>query len=920
MRITLSKIKRVATCALSLVLCISGVAAQQQTGTLRGQLKDVLGGVIVSATVSVIDANGVEKSAPTDGEGRYVVSSLVPGNYIVRASQEGFALYENLEVAIAAGRTATLDVALMVELKTEGVTVSPDDRNVNTDPENNASAIILRGKDLESLSDDPDQLAEDLRALAGGMDGPNGTQFIVDGFTGVRIPSKSSILEVRINANPFTAEQDNLGFGRVEITTKAGANSFNVQAFVNFSDESLNARNPYAPNRAPYQARLFGGNVSGPIIPKKSSYFVDYEERDIDENAIVNATILDSSNNITSFSQVVVTPQRRKNFTARFDYQLNKNNTLVARYNVLKTSTDNAGIGGFSLLSRAINLSGTEHTLQLSNTMIVNPSTLNVTRFQFISSRNERAGDNSLPGIIVQQSFNGGGSQVGLAFNDADRYELQDYVTHVRGPHLWNVGGRLRLTRIADVAPSDFGGTFVFSSLEQYRRVLLGVPGARPSQFTIASGDPRAGVSQWDFGGFIQDDWRLRPNFTLSLGARFESQNNTDDKLNIAPRIAFAWALGGSKAGTRPKTIIRGGGGIFYSRVNEDLTLQANRFNGINQQSFIVTDPDFFPNIPPAGALQVLAAPQTTRRVADDLKTPYSMKAVISIERQLPLNNSTLSLVYIHERDRRLLRSRNINAPLPGTFIPGQPESGVRPFGDSGNIFQYESTGKNVSNSLLVMFRGNLHKTLSMNARLGIARIYGDTEGASYFPANSYDLQSEYGPQSYYSTFAGVVSLLYRAPWAITVTPTFRFHSADRFNITTGFDTNGDAVFTERPAFATDLNKPGVVVTRFGAFDPNPDPGQALIPRNFGTTPGQFQANVRVSKLFGFGTIKAAPSAKAAPEEKRFYLLFSLQVTNLFNSTNLGPFTGNLSSPLFGLSNSSGGTARRLEMQLRFSF
>lgn len=924
MRITRSKIKRVVTCALSLVLCASGVVAQQQTGTLRGQLKDVLGGVIVSATVSVIDANGAEKSTPTDGEGRYVVPSLKPGTYIVRASQAGFALYENAGIVIVAGGTATLDVAMMVELKAEGVTVSSNERNLSADPENNASAIILRGKDLEALSDDPDQLAEDLRALAGGMDGPNGTQFLVDGFSGGRIPSKSSILEVRINANPFTAEQDNLGFGRVEIITKAGAESFNGQAFINFNDESLNARNPYAPNRASYQARLFGGNITGPIVAKKSSYFFDYEERDIDENAIVNATILDPLNNVAQFSQVVVTPQRRKNFTARFDYQLNKNNTLVARYNVLKTSTDNAGIGGFSLPSRGIDLSGTEHTLQLSNTMIVNPSTLNVTRFQFIRSRSERAGDNSLPGIIVQQSFIGGGSQVGLAFNDTDRYELQDYVTHVRGPHVWNVGGRLRLTRIADVAPSDFGGTFVFSSLEQYRRVLLGVPGARPSQFTIAGGDPRATVSQWDFGGFIQDDWRVRPNFTLSLGARFESQNNTDDKINIAPRIAFAWAPGGPKAGGRPKTIIRGGGGIFYSRVNEDLTLQANRFNGVTQQSFIITNPDFFPNAPPAGALQALAASQLTRRLADDLKTPYSMKAVISVERQLPLNNLTLSLVYIHERDRRLLRSRNINAPLPGTFTPGQPNSGVRPFGNTGNIFLFESTGKSDSNTLLVIFRGNLHKTLSMNARFGVARIYGDTEGASYFPANSYDLQSEYGRQSYYSTFAGVVSMQYRAPWAITVTPMAKFYSAASFNITTGLDTNGDAVFTERPALATDFNKPGVVITRFGAFDPNPEPGQALIPRNFGISPGQFQANVRVSKLFGFGTVggaQAGPAgAKAAPAEKRFYMLFSLQVTNLFNSTNPGPYIGNLSSPLFGLSNSSGGPARRIEMQLRFSF
>jgi hypothetical protein len=159
--------------------------------------------------------------------------------------------------------------------------------------------------------------------------------------------------------------------------------------------------------------------------------------------------------------------------------------------------------------------------------------------------------------------------------------------------------------------------------------------------------------------------------------------------------------------------------------------------------------------------------------------------------------------------------------------------------------------------------------------------------------------------------------MMYRAPWAITVTPIFRFRSAERFNITTGLDTNGDAIFTERPAFATDLSKPDVVVTRFGAFDLNAPPGQSLIPRNLGKAPGQFQANLRVSKLFGFGTVARAGSG---PPDKRFFLLFTEQATNLFNSANQGPYIGNLSSPLFDSSNISGGPARRVELQLRFSF
>jgi hypothetical protein len=916
MRLFELTMRRAAFLAACLALCVCNVLARQTTGTLRGQIKDELGGVITGASVTLVGADASRKSVATNGEGIFVFSGLAPGSYTLSAAQEGFATYESAGIAVRAGQAETLEIRMAVALKDEETTVAAEGPGAGADPADSAGSIVLRGRDLDSLSDDPDQLADDLRTLAGGIDGPNGSQVFVDGFSNTRLPPKSSILEVRINSNPFTAEQDNLGFGRIEVITKAGAEKLTGQAFFNFTDESLNARNPYALERGPYQARLFGGNVTGPIVKNKAAYFFDFERREIDENATVNAKILDAAGNVASFGQVILTPQRRTTFSARADYQLDKKNTLVARYNLLQTTADNAGIGGFSLATRAYDTSGSEHTLQLSDTMIVNASTLNVTRFQFIRNRREQRGDNSTPAVIVQDAFTGGGAQVGLAFNDTDRFELQNNTTHAVGPHVWTFGGRLRAVRVSDAAPANFGGTYLFSSLEQYRQVLLGVPGARPTQFTIAGGDPLASVNQLDFGGYVQDDWRIRPNLTLSAGARVESQSNTGDKINFAPRVAFAWAPGPVAGGKRPKLIVRGGGGIFYSRVGEDLTLQANRFDGLNQLRFIVADPAFYPRIPTVEELALAAAPQTTRRVAGDIKAPYSVKGVISVERQLPLNNSTLGVIFIHERDGHLLRSRNINAPLPGT--------GLRPLGNDGNVFVFESSGRSVANTLLVTFRGNVTRSLSINARYGLGSVRGDTEGASYFPADSYDLGSEYGPQSYYSKHAASLAMIYRAPWNVTISPILQARTPERFNITTGLDNNGDAVFTDRPAFAADLGRPGVVVTPFGAFDTNPLPGQTIVPRNYGRGPGSVQANLRVSKLFGIGTVggaKAAPSgAKAAPPESRFYLMLTMQVTNLFNSTNQGPIIGNLSSPLFGRSNVLGGTARRIEFQTRFAF
>ncbi|MDT5295982.1 MAG: hypothetical protein QOJ76_2862, partial [Acidobacteriota bacterium] len=229
--------------------------AQQSQGTLRGKVADELGGVIIGATVTATDSAGVAKTATTDAQGNYVFSALPPGRYAVRISQGGFAPYENADVEVQAGRTEPLNIVLTVAIEQEEVTVTSE-APVGTEPESSAGAVVLRGADLDALPDDPDDLSEALQALAGPSAGSDeGAQIFVDGFTGGRLPPKESIREIRINRNPFSAEYDRLGYGRVEIFTKPGTDRFRGQASFNFNDESLNARSPFAATRAPYQAR-----------------------------------------------------------------------------------------------------------------------------------------------------------------------------------------------------------------------------------------------------------------------------------------------------------------------------------------------------------------------------------------------------------------------------------------------------------------------------------------------------------------------------------------------------------------------------------------------------------------------------------------------------------------------------------------
>src|SRR6266436_4392862 len=335
-----------------LILSLSvGAFGQQATGTIKGQVSDEFGGVIVGASVVAVDASGTKKTATTNGEGNFIISSLAVGKYIVQITAPGFATYENAEIDLTSTRSQQLSVTLKVTIEQQKVTVTPEGAGVNTEPENNLGAIVLKGSDLESLPDDPDDLAAALQALAGPAAGPNGGQIYIDGFSGGRMPPLSSIREIRINSNPYSAEYDRPGFGRIEILTKPGTDRFRGQASFSFNNQALNSRNPFATTRPPYLSRQFGGNISGPISKKKASFFIDFEKRDINDDAVINGSTLDANLNIIPFNDTVPTPNRRTEFSPRIDYQINSNNTLVARYEY-EHSTNVTGVGGFSLASR----------------------------------------------------------------------------------------------------------------------------------------------------------------------------------------------------------------------------------------------------------------------------------------------------------------------------------------------------------------------------------------------------------------------------------------------------------------------------------------------------------------------------------------------------------------------------------------
>jgi len=981
-------------------LCVSVaglVVAQQRAGSLRGQVLDELGGAIVGASVTVIDAKGVEKSVVTNNAGTYIVNGLAPGKYTVRAVNAGFAISETPDVEVTSGKPVQFDVILKVAIEEQKVTVAADSRELSTEPENNAGAVVLKGADLDSLPDDPDDLAAALQALAGPSAGPNGGQIFVDGFTGGRLPPRSSIREIRINSNPFSAEYDRLGFGRIEILTKPGTDRFRGQASFNFNDDALNSRNPFSasPKRPPIQTRQYGGNISGPISKKKASFFIDFDKRDVDDEALIVAQVLDANNNIIGFAASAPTPSRRTTFSPRIDYQLNQNNTLVGRYGYTK-NTRVVGVGGFSLPSRAYDTESSEHNVQLTETAILSKTIVNETRFQLERQTSVQNADNSIPTIEVQDAFTGGGSQVGQSHTDTTNLELTNNTSFALRNHALKAGGRLRWVDITQVSPQNFGGTFTFfgggfapvldandqptgaidaiTSIERYRRTQVflaqGLTGAQiralgggASQFRLSSGNPESKVRQWDFGGFVQDDWKVRPNLTLSLGLRYENQDNIGSNLNFAPRLGFAWSPGGQQS----KTVLRGGYGIFYDRVSENLTMTAERLNGVNQQQFTVQNPDFFPLIPTPDQLIAFAVPGTVYRLSDSLQAPYTMQGVFSVERQLP-RNLTVAASYINVRTLHVLRTLPLDAPLPGTFIPGVIGSGIRPLNCADfippdvnpsttcNIFEYDSSGRYNQNQFILNFNSRFNRNITMTAYYVLSKANSDTDGVGSIPADPYNLSLDYGRASGDIRHRFVMTGNFRAPWGISLNPFVIVQSGRPFNITLGRDLNGDTFNLERPALApagANCDDPNIKCTPYGNFKLTFGPGDVMIPRNFAEGPGSTTVNLRVSKTWNFGSEGSSASNTNDQQNRdrqrstmmgggmaggrgpggpgggarggfggpdrggfgggggagssRYSLTFSLNFQNILNHTNFSNPVGNLGSGLFGESTSTAG-------------
>jgi hypothetical protein len=914
------------------------------TGTLGGQVADPSGAVIPQASLTVTSAAGVSRTGTSDATGQYVIHGLPPGQYTVTVQATGFSTFTSPPVRIVAGQTQHLNVSLAIQMEQQQVQVSGDTPGVSVDPDNNVSAVVLTGKDLDALSDDPDELSNELTALAGPAAGPSGGQIYIDGFTGGQLPPKSAIRAIIINQNPFSAQYDTPGYGRVEILTKPGTDKLHGQLFMNASASAFNTANPFAQNQPPYHTLQYDGNVSGPL-GKKASFFFSFDRRDIQDNSIVNAivpyvpnpatcgpesTVVAGANG-TPCSLAVPYPQTRMDISPRIDYQLTPNQTLTVRYSYYQDTRTNSGVGSFVLPSQGYNSNEIENRIQISDSQVYGAKFVNNTRFQFVRDQTNQTPQVDAPAINVLQSFQGGGSPLGTSRDTETRYEFQNYASLALAKHYVRFGGRLRDIQDTNYSNANFEGTYTYSSLNDYQA-------NKPSQFSITTGTPNQSVGVIDLGLYAEDDWKVRPNFTLSYGLRFETQNHIPNKANFAPRVALSYGLGGG-GGKPPKTVLRAGYGIFFNRYTYDLLLNVDRYN-LNQQGQVQSIQPNPNGTPPDSTTQESTALPTYYRTQPGLNAPASIETGTGIEHQVNKSVS-VSATYLYSRGIHQLLSRNVDAPLPDGTRPALGLCPANPIGAAPgtpcNIYEYDSLGVFKENQIFLNLNVAYGRKLTFTGFYIYSKANSDTGGTGYHPSNQYDIMQDYGRQFFDVRNRVFAFANYSAPWGFRISPFLSASSGAPFNIQLSQDNNGDSFFNDRPVFAaSDSNPANVDTTKYGNFDisATPPAEARIIPINYGNASVQFAMNMRVAKSFGVGPRveegKGArvgsgggpggggrgmpgmglggngpnPGGQNNRVDRRYSITFSAFAHNIFNVVNLAPPNGTLGGPPDGTTDS----------------
>ncbi len=846
----------------------------QNNASLEVIVKDPTGALISKAQVQLIKNGKPQSLSSTNQRGEARFNKLAAGRYQVHIEAAGFKAFDLEEIDLTTGPQRR-DVTLEIDVIKVDVDVEEEAQVRNTNPNGPAFSNVLTAEQIAQLPDDPDELENAINQLAG-----PGAQIRVNGFRGGKLPPKSQIREIRFRMNPYAPENHDAGFGLVDITTKPGVNAWHGSFNFGFRDEALNGRQVFAPFRGPEQQRRFGLSMDGPIWKNHTALFLNADGSLFFDARPIFATLPSGT-----LSDLAYRPSRRLNMDARLEHALTKTHTSRFQFQRNASALDNLGVGDFDLPARGYSQDQTEYIARLGDSGVFGKKFFNEMRLQARWLQTEARSVSLGQTILVPGSFNDGSAQRSGGRRQLD-FELADNVDYALEKHGLRFGAQLETGGYRSNDRTNPFGTFQFADLASFEAGL-------PTQYTQRIGDPTVKYRQYQFGWYVQDDFRVRKNLTLSYGARHEFQNHVPGKFNIAPRLGFVWSP--KKNGT---ITIRGGAGIFYDWFAAQTYEQTLRVDGQRQRDLVIANPAF-PN-PFVGGIQTLPPPSRIQ-TDPDLQIPYIIQSSVGLETQ-PFKLFRLTTNYQYQRGVHLLHGRNLNAPVPGF---GRADPTV------GNITNIESSAYQSSHRLMVgIGPAKFVQGLFWNINYLLMKNTNEADSPFSLPSNNFNLHADRGPAAndFRHLISGFISK--RLPMGLAISTVFQATSALPYNITTGFDNNGDTVINDRPAGVGRNSARGASRWEIGS--------RLSWGRDFG--PEQQQTGgpqIRMVRIGGGDG--AAPPALPGAATKKYRLEFYAQAFNLLNHANLGAFSGVETSPFFGQATSAQ-PPRRMELGMRFNF
>jgi hypothetical protein len=534
-------------------------------------------------------------------------------------------------------------------------------------------------------------------------------------------PSIEAVEEVQIITNQFSAEYGRASGGRINIRTKGGSNNYRGRAFYFFRNDIFNSNTPrntsLGLSRLPFEEHNPGFTFSGPVrLPlydgrKRTFFFTSYEYDTILDTATIDTLVPIAQNplfpipaptsidprrtaeGISPFVSTLSTPVRNNTFTARIDHKFSDLHNGSLLYQLGRQNNLRQFGGGNRLAESLLGKTRNTDAISYSDNLVFSPTVVNQARAQYsrltpaISASGGRSPvvlitlNDPLPSGDPDErtgTLVAGSSTTGATDRRETRFQAQDTLSWIVGAHSLKFGGDTQRIRSTFIDLSDVSGTFSFSSVADF---IANTPSRFRQNFQTESQQQNT-----YFGFFVQDEWRLKANLTMSYGLRYENESIVRDRNNFGPRFALAYDP--FKTG---KTVIRVGAGIFYNRALlrtiDDFTLgQQQRFFDTNdlldpvtgrlqstaqRRAFIAANLRFPEVLTPDSAIvKQFGALNTSfsRRLDPDLRIPESYQANVGFERQIG-RSFVFEANYTYNRGVHLWREFNANAPrLPAGF------------------------------------------------------------------------------------------------------------------------------------------------------------------------------------------------------------------------------------------------------------